>query len=106
MTQNQEITDTGALKFLLTILADNFSLISQHSAREYFDLFNSLIALKSENIMLQDEEIFKPAELMRQVIGRINELSKPREEDETLDQEENAKAQRAIESERMLVGLI
>ena len=43
---------------------------------------------------------------MRQVVQKINDLSKPREEDANLDQEENAKAQRAIENERMLVGLI
>lgn len=43
---------------------------------------------------------------MRQVVQKINDLSKPREEDVNLDQEENAKAQRAIENERMLVGLI
>ena len=65
LSSHQDIGETGALKFLLKILAHNFNLIAKHSARQYFDLLNSLIALKSDNIMLDSEQIFDPTHLMR-----------------------------------------
>ena len=55
---------------------------------------------------MEKEEIFKPEELMSQVIAKINELSENVSE-ETPDEVENEKqSQKALEIEGMMVGLI
>ena len=106
LSNHQEIGEIGALTFLLTILAQNFSKISTSGGRQYFDLFNTLIALKSENILMQEEEIFKPEELMSQVIAKINELGENVSEAIGDEEESEKQTQKALETEGMMVGLI
>ena len=55
---------------------------------------------------MEKEEIFKPEELMSQVIAKINELSENVSEETPDEAELEKQSQKALEIEGMMVGLI
>ena len=55
---------------------------------------------------MQEEEIFKPEELMSQVIAKINELGENVTEETGDEVELEQQSQKALETEGMMVGLI
>ena len=55
---------------------------------------------------MEKEEIFKPEELMSQVIAKINELSENVSEETGDEVELEKQSQKALETEGMMVGLI
>ena len=55
---------------------------------------------------MEKEEIFKPEELMSQVIAKINELSENVSEESGDEVELEKQSQKALETEAMMVGLI
>ena len=55
---------------------------------------------------MEKEEIFKPEELMSQVIAKINELSENVSEETPDEGELENQSQKALETEGMMVGLI
>ena len=55
---------------------------------------------------MEKEEIFKPEELMSQVIAKINELSENVSEETPDEVELEKQSQKALETEGMMVGLI
>lgn len=55
---------------------------------------------------MEKEEIFKPEELMSQVIAKINELSENVSEETPDEAELEKQSQKALETEGMMVGLI
>ena len=54
---------------------------------------------------MEKEEIFKPEELMSQVIAKINELSENVSEESGDEVELEKQSQKALETEAMMVGL-
>ena len=126
LSQHFSTGDNSALIYLLGLLAKNFSMITDRPARQFFDLFNELIALNAEySWMIEDQSaIYDPEDMLRQIIAKIKATSEkkrqgkikthdggdePMEEtkEEVVEELDELKVQeKAAEEERMLVGLI
>ena len=105
----------SALVFLLGFLANNFKEISNNPARQFFELFNELIALNAEINEFEDQStIYDPMQLLTQIIEKIKEIQeegrtkkiKPVDEENLEEVDELKVIEKAADQERLLVGLI
>ena len=96
----------NALAFVLTLLGQNFSEISNRPCAEFFDLFNALIDLKAQRDEFagqladaEEEKIqYDPEDLLTQIIARLKEsqqLSKQKKSDDDDDEDEKDEDQAA-----------
>ena len=69
-------SDNSVLKFLLGLLAFNFIEIANNPARQFFELFNELIALNADINEFEEEQnqIFDPVKLLTQIIEKIKSI--------------------------------
>lgn len=115
MAKNHQVanaSEKSTLSYLIPLLSENFSKISEYSCNQFFDLFNGLIDFYFLKSSLSDtQDVFNPEDLLSQIIDKIRadqsakkEAAKDRGDDDEND--DAAAVEAAAEKEKLMVGLI